>query len=547
MSFRWLVRCALLMSVVGLASSLAWQTGVAGPVPRVAIADDVASAVQSGMELERSRKWLDAIEHYEKASKAWPKTQELEYGLRRARIHFGIERRYTDHSFTRPLPTMSRTEAFALFDEVLNTVQSHYLEPVEDIYFVAHGTESFYRALSDERYVQTNVQSQRRGQVNSVRTVLKDRYWNKPVANRHEAHATLGEICNMAETQLGMKPAPVVMEYIFGGCNVLDDYSGYLTPSRFSDLHGNIEGEFVGLGIEMKAEPGKGLLLVSVLPESPAAEGGLLAGEHIVSVDGHDCRNMTTDEAAGLLQGQSGSRVTVDVQRTPEDRARRLSLSRRAVVVKSIPIIKMVDHESGVGYIQMNSFQKSSATELDAALQQLRQQGMRALIWDVRGNPGGLLTAAVEVSDRFINSGVVVSTRGRAAMENRTYNAQRPGTWNMPLVLLVDGDSASASEIVAGAVRDHQRGQIVGRKTYGKWSVQSIYPISGSAGLRLTTAKFYSPSGQTYGKVGIHPDVEVPEPDKKRTYFRAPTDFDADSDQDVQKGIEILRRQIAAR
>lgn len=547
MSFRWLLRCALLMSVVGLGSSLAWQTGVAGPVAQVAIAEDVATAVQSGMELERSRKWLDAIEHYEKASKAWPKTQELEYGLRRARIHFGIERRYTDQSFTRSLSSMSRAEAIALFDEVMNKVQSHYVDQVEDIYFVAHGTESFYRALSDERYLQTNVPPYRRNQVSVVRNTLKDRYWNKPIVSRQEAHATLGEVCDMAETQLGMKPAPVVMEYIFGGCNVLDDYSGYLTPSRLSDLYGNIEGQFVGLGIEMKAEPGKGLLLVSVLPDSPAAEGGLLAGEHIVSVDGRDCRNMTTDEAAGMLQGKEGSRVTVEVQRTQSDSPRRLSLFRRAVIVKSIPIVRIVDHESGIGYIQMNSFQKSSATELDAALQQLRQQGMRALIWDVRGNPGGLLTAAVEVADRFINTGVVVSTRGRVSDQNFSYSAQRPGTWNLPLVLLVDGDSASASEIVAGAVRDHQRGRIVGRKTYGKWSVQSIYPISGSAGLRLTTAKFYSPSGQTYGKVGIHPDVEVPEPDKKRTYFRAPTDFDADSDQDVQKGIEILRRQIASR
>src|SRR5262249_31185068 len=153
----------------------------------------------------------------------------------------------------------------------------------------------------------------------------------------------------------------------------------------------------------------------------------------------------------------------------------------------------------------MNSFQKSSAQELDAALQQLRQQGMRSLIWDLRGNPGGLLYAAVEVCDRFIDTGVLVSTRGRTANDNMSYSAQRPGTWNVQLVLLVDGDSASASEIVAGAIRDHNRGKLVGRKTYGKWSVQTIFRVNGTSGLRLTTARFYAPGGGTYSKVGINP------------------------------------------
>jgi carboxyl-terminal processing protease len=181
--------------------------------------------------------------------------------------------------------------------------------------------------------------------------------------------------------------------------------------------------------------------------------------------------------------------------------------------------------------------------ELDAAVSSLRHQGMRALVWDLRGNPGGLLTTAVEVLDRFIHDGVLVSTRGRTSDQNLVYSAHRTGTLTMPLVLLIDGDSASASEIVAGAVKDHRRGTIVGRKSYGKWSVQSILPIHGNCGLRLTTAKFYSPQGHTLGKIGVQPDIEVAEQERVRGHNRGPADLDGDAD--VRKALEVLQRQMA--
>ena len=294
----------------------------------------------------------------------------------------------------------------------------------------------------------------------------------------------------------------------------------------------------------MRAEAGKGMLLVHVLPESPAATGGLQPGDHIVSVNQRDCRNMSTDEAAGLLQGTEGSRVTLELQ--AEAGLRRVTLIRRAVVVKSIPIVKMVDPAAGIGYVKMTGFQKSSVEELDLALNSLRQQGMRALIWDLRGNPGGLLNVAVEVLDRFIPEGVLVSTKGRTADQNWSYTAHRSGTWSIPLVLLIDGDSASASEIVAGAVRDHQRGTIIGRKSYGKWSVQSIFPASEGTGLRLTTAKFYSPNGQTLGKIGVHPDIDLPAQEATPGGSRR-AQIDLASDQDVQKGVSVLKGQLAQR
>ena len=499
-------------------------------------------AINDGVQLEQSHRWLNAIEHYEKSLKDWPASRELEYGLRRSKIHFAIERRYGDATFHRQLLSLSREQSLALFDEVVSTIQGRYVDSLSVSSFVAHGTESLYLALGDEKFVKTNLPGAQPDRIRQLRRTLRDTYWNYPIQQAGGARGTVLRICDLAQAEVGLSGSAAVMEYVFGGCNALDDYSAYLTPGKLNDLYGNIEGQFVGLGIEMRAEAGQGLLLINVLSGSPAEEGGLLPGEHIVGIDSQDCRNMTTDEAASLLQGVEGSRVTLDIQGRPGTASRRKPFSRRSVEVKSIPVARIVDPQRGIAYIQMTGFQKTTATELDAALTRLHREGMRSLIWDVRGNPGGLLTAAVEVCDRFLAEGVMVSTRGRTNDQNFSYGAQRPGTWTMPLVLLTDGDSASASEIVAGAIRDHRRGTLVGRRTYGKWSVQSIFPLTGKAGLRLTTAKFYSPNGENYSKVGVEPHVAVAAASQPRNFYRSPGDIDPATDADLQQGLEVLRK-----
>jgi carboxyl-terminal processing protease len=180
------------------------------------------------------------------------------------------------------------------------------------------------------------------------------------------------------------------------------------------------------------------------------------------------------------------------------------------VDVPSIENVQILDRTSGVAYLKLTSFQKTTSRDLDAALWKLHREGMRSLIIDVRGNPGGLLTASVDVADKFVTSGTLVSTRGRSAREDFDYRAHQVGTWRVPLVVLVDRDTASASEIFAGAVRDHRRGEIVGERSYGKGSVQGIFPLQNSkAGVRLTTSKFYAPSGQPISKRGVLPTVAV--------------------------------------
>ncbi len=503
--------------------------------------------VYEGAKLERSRRWVEAIRHYEQALKNYPDNQHLKYGLRRSRINFSIARRYNDLSFEDRLLEKTRYESLTLFDDVLMQIRSNYVDPVSHTSFVAHGTESLYLALNNGRFVEHNLPNAEREDIQRVRKILRNRYWNKPIASQREARRTIEDVCTIVAHELRPIDTAVVLEYVYGGCNALDDYSNYLTPDRLKDLYGNIEGNFVGLGIEMKAEPGKGMFLMNVLPDSPAEEGGLRAGHFIVSIDETDCTKMTTDEAAKLLRGVEGSRVHLRVHDPERGRHFDGMFSRRAVIVKSIPVAQIVDQEQGIGYIQMTGFQQSTPRELDAALSKLNRQGMRGLIWDLRGNPGGLLTAAVEVLDRFIDQGVLVSTKGRVDDQNYTYSAHRTGTWNTPIVLLVDENSASASEIVAGAIRDHRRGVIVGRKTFGKWSVQTIFNARHQTGLRLTTAKFYSPRGRTYGKIGLAPDVTVDHDEHVVTYYRGVTEKAVKEDPDLKAGIGRLSNYLSQR
>jgi carboxyl-terminal processing protease len=172
--------------------------------------------------------------------------------------------------------------------------------------------------------------------------------------------------------------------------------------------------------------------------------------------------------------------------------------------------VRIADSQYGIGYLKLTCFQKTTARDLDTALWKLHREGMKSLVVDVRGNPGGLLVAAVEVVDRFVERGVIVSTRGRSTQEDFTYSAHEQGKWRMPLVVMIDQDSASAAEIFAGAIRDHHRGTTVGVRSFGKGSVQGIFPLDDStAGVRLTTAKFYSPNGRPYSRVGVDPDITV--------------------------------------
>ncbi len=480
--------------------------------PLAPVVVEPASAVEEllrrGMQLESQGRWGDALFHYEEALRNYPAEATLQRRYELARLHYDLVRRYTDRSFLRILETLSPQEALGLYNEVLSKIQAHYVDTFNWNDFLQRGVVDLEVALSEPIFVNRYLAGVPPAKLAEFRQTLRTLVEHQQLESRSATWQRIRTLAEAAYQQLGLPPTAVILECLCGVTNTLDPYSAFLTPSQLEEIYSQIEGHFVGLGVELKSEGGK-LRIVRVVPGSPAQEAGLRAGDWILAVGSQSLVGLTTEQAADLLQGPEGSLAELTVQ-TPGQPPRQVRLRRRRVELPSIEQARMADPQMGIGYVKLACFQKTTARDLEAVLWDLYRQGMRSLIVDVRGNPGGLLSTAVEVADKFIDQGVIVSTRGRSPQEDFTYTAHQAGTWRVPLVVLVDQESASAAEIFAGAIRDHRRGTLVGQRTYGKGSVQGIFPLGyAGTGIRLTTARFYSPSGQSFNRVGIEPDILV--------------------------------------
>jgi carboxyl-terminal processing protease len=470
--------------------------------------DDSQPILAKGLDFERERNWAAAIETYRKALDKWPSKTEFARRLRLCELHFKLVRRYQDFSFRGVLLRLPREQAIDLYTEVMDRIQEHYVDPVPLEPLVRHGLDDLEVALRDPVFVKTNVGSAAPERVAWLRDQLRARRASLHVSDRNDAIRLALSACEVAQQAIGMPATPVLLEFTCGACDALDDFTSYLTPDKLEDLYAMIDGNFVGLGIELKSDP-QGLRLVGVIRGGPAWEAGLQSGDRIARVAGQLVKGMSLDEAANRLQGAEGTSVELEILGRNGDH-RQVKLIRRHVDVESVTRAKMVDTTEGIGYVRLAGFQKTSTEELDQAITGLQALGMRTLVLDLRGNPGGLLNVAVEIADRFIEEGVIVSTRGRAPGQSQVLLANGRARYRMPVYLLVDHDSASASEILAGALQDHRRAVVLGDRTYGKGSVQSIFALrSAPAGLKLTTAKFYSPQDRPYSEQGVTPDLPI--------------------------------------
>jgi carboxyl-terminal processing protease len=462
--------------------------------------------LQKALDHERQRNWTGAIELYDQAIELWPERTEFGHRRRLCETHYRIVRRYQDQSFRNVLLKLPRDRALALYDELIERIEYHYVDPVPLEPLVRKGLDNLEVALRDPTFLKTNATSATPERVSWLRDALRKLRGSLTVPDRETAQGHVLAACDLARKSIGMGDAPVILEFTYGACDALDDYTSYLTPDKLDDLYAMIDGNFVGLGIELKLDP-MGLRLVGVIRGGPAFESGLRVGDLITHISGRPVKGLSLDEAANRLQGNEGTSVEIAVLHAT-GASQNYRMVRRHVEVESVANVKMADPAAGIGYLQLNGFQKSSTEELDKAIAVLRRQGMTSLVLDLRGNPGGLLNVAVEMAERFIDRGVIVSTRGRAPGQSQTYRANARAVWKMPLYVLIDHDSASASEILAGALKDHGRAVVVGERSYGKGSVQSIFALrSAPAGLKLTTAKFYSPKNRPYSEQGVDPDV----------------------------------------
>jgi carboxyl-terminal processing protease len=294
---------------------------------------------------------------------------------------------------------------------------------------------------------------------------------------------------------------------INGMLQSLDPYSSYMSPKTFKAMNTETKGEFGGLGIEVTMEAGL-VKVISPIDDTPADKAGIKSGDYIIKLDNKQVKGLTLDEAVNTMRGKSGTPITLTIRRIDVDDPIIVKIVRETIKTKSV----VSEVKENIGYLRLRSFNEKSGDELIDKIREISKNkpNMTGYILDLRNNPGGLLSQAIKISDAFLDSGEIVSTKGRDPKDIKVYNSKKGDEINgKPLIVLINKGSASASEIVAGALKDHKRAIIVGEKSFGKGSVQSIMPLSNGGGLRLTTAKYYLPSGETIEDVGVQPDIKV--------------------------------------
>ena len=296
---------------------------------------------------------------------------------------------------------------------------------------------------------------------------------------------------------------------INGVLQYLDPYSVYMNPELFESMQTDTKGEFGGLGIEVSMEAGV-VKVISPIDDTPAFKAGIKAGDYIIKINNVQVQGKTLMEAVKLMRGPVGSSIDLTIRRKGEKKIINKTIIREMIQVKSVEakIIK-----NNIGYLRLKSFNSNSSKQLVEKIKNFeKSKKLTGYILDLRNNPGGLLTQAINVTDFFLNDGEIVSTKGRKISENRRFFAKKGDkVKGKPLIILINNGSASASEIVAGALKDHKRAILLGENTYGKGSVQSIIPLSDGGGMRLTVSKYYLPSGQSISEIGVSPDILVEE------------------------------------
>ena len=324
-------------------------------------------------------------------------------------------------------------------------------------------------------------------------------------------------------------PKKLIYGAVQGMLKSLDPHSSFMKPEDYKELQIETKGSFTGIGIEISLKDGI-LTVVSPIEGTPAYKAGLKANDKILKIEGKTTKNMTLIESVKLLRGAKGTDVTISIYREGWRRLKDVTLTRDVIPIKSVRSRML---EEGYGYIRISNFQNKTTFELKKALKELEKgKGLKGLVLDLRNNPGGLLDQAVKVADVFLKKGLIVYTDGRIEEQKMRFEAHPDKhSHNYPIAVLVNEGSASASEIVAGALQDHKRAIILGVQTFGKGSVQTIIPLEDGSAVRLTTARYYTPNGRSIQAKGIEPDIEVPyapmeKPKEKDEIFHFPTERD---------------------
>lgn len=329
-------------------------------------------------------------------------------------------------------------------------------------------------------------------------------------------------------------PKDLIYGSLKGMLNILDPHSQFLDPEEYKELKTETQGKFGGLGIEISIRDGL-LTVITPIEDTPAWEAGIKAGDRIVKIEDELTKDITLSDAVKQLRGKPGTDVNITVLREDEYKILEITVTREIITIQDVKHTQIL--QDNIGYIRLAEFREDSHKEFHKALDELREQGAESLILDLRNNPGGLLNVAIDITEEFLPAGeTIVSTKGRRVSQNTITKSNNSKSVDWPMVVLINQGSASGSEILAGAVKDNNRAIILGTKSFGKGSVQSVIPMPDGSGLRLTTSKYFTPSGVSIHNVGIEPDINVK--------FIPPLEKDSeDKQKEIDQIFEDVERQ----
>ena len=478
------------------------------------IFDDLhtASEFEEGEHLMSVGRWEEAKKFFEKSLRLYPNNLFLYSRFTEARRRSEIGIRYQDSAFTILTQRSPLEDQRFIFDEVFTDIAKYHVDNPHCCDLFKMGIRGIFEALSEDSFYRQNKLSLSiKPQTIALFEMLYNKSTDWTLKSTDDVRDAVFWIAKQMQRYLGINESLIISEFLCSAVCSLDAYSKSLSPSQVEDVFSMIDGNFVGVGIELKTDTPTRVF--RVIPNSPAEESGINVNDELLSIDGHSTQNLTSIEIGELLQGYEGDVVTLKL-RSSNNHIRTIVTSRRQVEVPSIEDVHVLVPNQGIGYIKITCFQRTTAKELKKALSDLTSIGISSLIIDLRQNPGGLLQEAIDVSNIFLNSGTIVQTKGRNG--SHVYTASDSQVYSLPLVLVIDSNSASAAEIFAGAIQENRRGIVVGTQSYGKGTVQAIIQLTSKtqenkpiAGLRLTTEKFYSPNGRAYGGMGVSPDISV--------------------------------------
>ncbi|HYV39914.1 MAG TPA: S41 family peptidase [Gemmataceae bacterium] len=486
--------------------------------------DDPVKILRAEAEsLERAGDWGKAAVKYEELIRL-DRTQ----AVFRERYQFCLLRylqavRFRDGSYQKDVLTLKYSQAVRLYEIVLFNLLHNTLdkEKVPPAVLFHKGLEEFRFALASPEFCSDHLEGRKPDETKGLRNALQALFADRKTMTYEEAVDAVREAAMKSKNHFpNVNPTTVVMEFLCGACLAMDDYTVYLTPRQLRELCATLKGHHVGVGLRLKLEDNKPVV-AEVLPDSPAAEvmPSLVAGDHVAAIGKKSTLGMSPETAMDLLEGEEGTTIEIVVA-SPKHGHRMIVLSRRALFIPSV-------HQEilgQVGYLKIQCFQETTLAEFDAKLTDLMERDCKALILDLRGNPGGLLDVSIEIAKRFLRNGTIVSTQHMDPKSSKTYLSDNPMALTIPVVVLVDGDTASAAEVLAGALKENGRATVVGQTTYGKGCSQGLLKLPGegelrfpagsnaggaTGGIRITIARFFSPTGHPYSGHGVEPDVPV--------------------------------------